>query len=413
MARATRRRRGKTACLGLLILSADACAAVRTPPGGPPDFDPPVLLAVTPDSGSIHEAFGDRVVFLFDEVVSERSGGGLDRIFEVSPRHERISISWRRTSVAVKPVDGWIAGVVYHVTLLPGITDLSNNVSRETKIVTFSTGGEIPATIVSGTVVDWERGRLAQNALIEAIRVPDTLVYTGRTDSIGQFTLVSLPLGDYVIFATIDENRNRRRDRRERFDSLAAKLDSSLSGTFWAFSRDTSGPRLRTVTQVDSTTARLTFSQMLAPGEPPDNSVAVSLLPDSLATPVAAVLSSMAFDSLSAAIRPPDTTVTDTTVVADTTDVAAEEEVARAEAILSQRPRLSDTWFVLLQEPLSPGSRYLFSAAATNLMGGTVASRSLLITREAPPAPPATPAPPAPPTPLTPPTPEIEPGDSL
>ena len=106
----------------------------------------------------------------------------------------------------------------------------------------------------------------------------------------------------------------------------------------------------------------------------------------------------MAFDSLRAAIRRSDTTVTDTTVVADTTDVAAEEEFDEAEAILSQRPRLSDTWFVLLQEPLSPGSRYLFSATATNLMGGTVESRSLLITREAPP--------PAP-------TPEIEPGDSL
>ncbi len=398
MARATRRRRGKTACLGLLILSAHACAAVRTPPGGPPDFDPPVLVEVTPDSGSIHEAFGDRVVFLFDEVVSERSGGGLDRVFEVSPRHDRISISWRRTSVAVKPEDGWVAGVVYHVTLLPGITDLSNNVSRERRIVTFSTGGEIPATTVSGTVVDWELDRLAQDALIEAIRVPDTLVYTGRTDSTGQFTLVSLPLGDYVIIATIDENMNRRRDRRERFDSLVAQLDTSLVGMFWAFSRDTSGPRLRALTQVDSTTARLTFSQMLAPGEPPESSVAVSLLPDSLPTPIAAILSSMAFDSLRAAIRRSDTTVTDTTVVADTTDVAAEEEFDEAEAILSQRPRLSDTWFVLLQEPLSPGSRYLFSATATNLMGGTVESRSLLITREAPP--------PAP-------TPEIEPGDSL
>ncbi len=389
------------------MLSAAACAAVRNPPGGPPDFDPPVLLEVTPDSGTIREAFDDRVVFLFDEIVSERSGGGLDRIFEVSPRHDRISISWRRTSIAVKPGDGWVAGIVYHVTLLPGITDLSNNVSRETKIVTFSTGGEIPSTIVSGTVVDWERGRLAQDALIEAIRVPDTLVYTGRTDSIGRFTLVSLPVGDYVILATIDENRNRRRERRERFDSLAANLDSSLIGTFWAFSRDTSGPRLRTVTQVDDTTARLTFSQMLAPGEPPDNSVAVSLLPDSLPTRVAAVLSSMAFDSLRAALRQPDTTVTDTTVVADTTDVAAEEEFAAAEAVLSQRPRLSDTWFVLLQEPFSAGSRYLFSAAATNLMGGTVESRSLLITREAPPVP-AAPA-----APLTPPTPEIEPGDSL
>ena len=43
-----------------------ACASMQAPPGGPPDPDPPVLLAITPDSGAELPDFDDDVEFQFD-----------------------------------------------------------------------------------------------------------------------------------------------------------------------------------------------------------------------------------------------------------------------------------------------------------------------------------------------------------
>ena len=387
MARAARHNCGQAAVLGLLAAAAGACAAVRNPPGGPPDFDPPELVSVVPDSGSIQDNFSGRVEFRFDEVVSERSAGGLERLIEISPRHERLSISWRRNTIAVKPRDGWIQNTVYHVTLLKGATDLSNNVSDSSTTVTFSTGGAIPATVLSGTAVDWEQSRMAVGALVEAIHFPDSLTYTGRTDSVGNFRITALPRGDYLLLATIDGNGNRRRDRREAFDSVLVSLDSSATATLWTFAHDTTGPRLRAAAQIDSVTTRLTFNQMLAPAEPARGDMRILLLPDSQPVLVDSVMSKEAYDSLVAARRALAVTVADSlaapdSVAVDSIAATIEETEDPQLAILSERPKLSDSWYVVTIEPLLHERRYVFVAIASNIEGAVEESRTLLVTAE-------------------------------
>jgi hypothetical protein len=409
VAGATRDARRQAPRLGLLVLAA-ACAAAQEPPGGPPDFTPPTLTGVRPDSGAVLPGYRGAAEFAFDEVISERSAQRLDDLFMISPRPERVSVSWKRTRLDVRPAGGWRPNAVYRVTLLPGVMDLRNNRMRTGGDLVFSTGGPIPETRVAGTVVDWAKGQIGAGALVEAIG-PDSAVYFTKADSAGDFVLRAIPPGSYALIATADENNNRRRDRREAFDSVPLTVDTTAADStpreLWAFVHDTVGPPLRTVTQVDSTTVRLEFGQQLRPDAPPSDAVTAWQLPDTTPVAVAAVWTPSVYDSVRRAEAPRDTTRApgDTTAGRDTTgapaaarDTAARvpprgapprrpgqieakpvaADTGRAAQLLKQRPALFDTWTVRLATVLAPGGRYLFEARATNVSGVTNAARAVL-----------------------------------
>lgn len=388
----------------LALTSVAACAVIRDPRGGPPDFTPPTLLSVRPDSGSVDSAFDGSVRFQFDEVISEQSGGGLDKLVTISPRPSQTDVSWKRDAIEVHPDHGWLVNVTYTVSLHPGVTDLSNNKMATGAATVFSTGGPIPETDIKGIAVDWTAGHLATNALIEAIRPSDSLTFVGATDSTGAFRLPHLPTGPYALIATIDANRNGRRDRREAFDSVAMMLDSTYSDTLWLFVHDTVGPRIKTVDRVDSTALRVQFTDMLEPIRPDTAAVHVFRLPDSVAVAVASVWRRSTFDSLQqAAKRAADTSAHDTTGAPSPTPLppsaprGAESAAARqptppqpsqttvradtgaAAAILAARPKLEDTWVVRLADPLVPATRYVVEARAANVNGAVAESRGLFV----------------------------------
>lgn len=369
--------------IGLLALAASGCASIQNPPGGPPDFNPPIIVSVSPDSGTVVEGFRGQALITFDEVISERSGGGLENLILLSPRPRELKVSWKRTAIGVEPKDGWRSGVPYHLTLLPGIADLRNNRLAEGRTIIFSTGGSIPETSISGTVLDWEEGRVAAQALIEALVLPDSLAYLARTDSAGDFQLTAIPKGTYQVSAFLDGNRNLLRDRREPFDSATVVLDSTLTRTFWTFVHDTVGPRIRTVAQIDSVTIRIQFGQMLDTANPEGDALSVLALPDSLALEVRSVSHQHIYDSLRAAMRAAQDTVerADTIPAVETPAVepSAAIDTSRNALLLATRPKLGRIWVVELAEPLTPGGRYLITATVSNLAGVSNESRSLLV----------------------------------
>ena len=428
MARTARDPRRQAARLGLLVL-VTACAAAQEPPGGPPDFTPPVLRGISPESLAVVPGFRDPVAFTFDEVITERQPNDLAKLVLVSPRHDEIRVTWKRTRLEVRPKDGWRPDAVYRVMLLPGITDLRNNRLPGRPEVVFSTGPVIPDTRIDADVIDWAGGRLAAKGLLEAYPLPitdDSVAYVAQPDSSGSIMLTRLPPGDYLVFGVVDENSNSRRDRREAFDTLRVRLDSVATGVFWAFIHDTLGPQLREVTRVDSLTARVTFSQRLDPAMTIDGTVTVRLLPDSTPVAVAAVWTTTAYDSIArveaAARDSAQRAAADSAAAVDSVppppaevgrpvrDTAAAPPVAvapppvpepragrggrepgqadegpatavdtaRVAALLRQRPALKDQLVVRLETPLLPGGRYLFETTATNLTGATAVSRAVL-----------------------------------
>lgn len=385
----------KTARLGLLSALCAGCASMGEPPGGPPDFDPPVILSITPDSGAVIEGFDDDVIIKFDEVINERSGNGLDKLVLVSPRAKEIKVSWKRSAIAIKPKDGWHRDVVYQVTLLRGIADLRNNRLDSTRTVIFSTGGEIPATKVSGTVLNWEQGRSAPRALVELIVLPDSLVYFTEADSVGDFTFSAVPPGQYLLIGTIDKNGNHERDRREWFDSTTVQLDSAVSGELWAFAHDSVGPRVRNAVLVDSITIRISFTQMLQPGVPPDTAVDLLLLPDSQAVAIANVWTAATYDSVktvedslkrsaqaAAAEQPADSAEVQAPSPVDTAAQAvlapATTDTSRIAGLLATRPKLAADLHLRLVSAVVPGAKYLILARVANVLGNVEESQAVL-----------------------------------
>jgi Bacterial Ig-like domain len=372
--------------VAVVAVMAVSCARIEPPPGGPPDPTPPHLIATRPDSFAQIPGFKGNVEFRFDEVISEggtpnqgTGTGELEKLVILSPTTRVPDVTWRRSRITVRPQEGWRPNRVYRVELLPGITDLRRNRSTAGKVLTFTTGAPLPATMIDGTVVDWITSRPAAGALIEAVLLPDSLSYRGIADSSGHIKLGPLPEGQYLVRGVVDENRNMKLDGREAFDTVRLAPGKTAAGELWAFVHDTTPPRIREVTVVDSTSASIELSQSLAPGQRIALSqVTVRSLPDSTPIRVTSVLPKPLDDSLNRRATPArDTTVRDTTArdttrrdttAADTTRPGGRRGLvqagpggprARTELEpLTSRPPLSDKLILRVPQPWKPEGKY-------------------------------------------------------
>lgn len=381
---------------------------MQEPPGGPPDFAPPNLVSVRPDSGAVFDRLEGAAEFQFDEVITEPTGQAAERLFLLSPRPRQLNVNWKRTRLTVRPDEGWRSGVVYRLTLLPQITDLRNNRIDSGRVIVFAVGRSIPNTRITGTVVDWEGGRLARGGLIEAVAQADSTVYFAQADSAGTIDLSAVPPAVYTLFGIVDANNNRIRDRGEAFDSATVTLDSSLNRVFWAFRHDTTGPQISNTALVDTFTIRVEFSHSLAPRPLDPAWLTVFTLPDTMPVPITTVWRPAEYDSVSRrereqarAAADSARAVADTALVADTVAVAVvdtmevapdtaealPDSVARAadsvfaatQQLLTQRPALIDRVFVRVETPLLAGARFLIGATVPNVEGYVAESRSVLI----------------------------------
>jgi hypothetical protein len=370
----------------IVALGLFGCASQGAPPGGPPDSLAPNLIGVVPDSGAVN-VDPDRVEFLFDEVVSERPGGGassLEQLVLISPSDGLPRVDWRRRSIAARPRRDWRENVVYTVTLLPGIADLRGNVMPAGKTVIFSTGATIPDTRIAGIVFDWVNGITARNASIEALAMPESVAYVARTDSVGAFVLAHLPPGRYALRAWLDANNNRGLDPREAYDSVSVELRDTASFTLLAFVHDTLPPRINTVEVVDSLTLRVEFNQPLDPTQTVDTSRFRLTRADSSLVPLRSVLTLAAWDSL----------MRDSIAQADTTARRAPPRPAAAprgvprDTVVMPRPQPMSRFVVIIAAPLQPETSYrLVAVEARNLMARSGTSARVFTTpRRAPPA---------------------------
>jgi Bacterial Ig-like domain len=290
----------------VLLVAAAGCARIVAPPGGPTDRVAPVLLSTRPDSLESLPGFKGEVEFRFNEVVSEGTSpnfglgtGDLEKLVLVSPSYRVPVVHWKRDRITVHPREGWRPNEVYRVELLPGLADLSNNRSKNGRVINFTTGAGLPNTTLHGLVVDWATLHPLRNALVQAIHLPDSLPYNTVTDSLGRFDLGLVPDGAYIVYGIEDQNTSRTREYRERFDSIRVAPAQDSVGELWIFKHDSTAARLSTAAGNDSLSLVLTFSQMLNPYQRlPADSVEVRLLPDSVRIPVLAILPKGQFDTL-------------------------------------------------------------------------------------------------------------------
>ena len=224
----------------------------------------PRVTATSPDSGALNVK-ADRVVFQFDATVSNRE---IEKFVLISPQDGAPRVRWRRSRIEVRPRDDFRPNTAYTVTLLPGIADLNNNIDRAGKTVIFSTGPTMPRLNILGRAFDWVSGRPAAAALIDAIRLPDSIPYVGVADSLGQFSVGPLDDATYLVRAMIDNNKNRAVDPGEAWDTVRVVVQGgSPVLELLAAARDTVPPRLLTVVPSDSVTITASFDRPLDPGQ--------------------------------------------------------------------------------------------------------------------------------------------------
>ena len=401
-------------CVCASSLLVAACAQSGDPPGGPPDQTPPHILRFEPDSGAVLTSVPSEVNIYFDEVISERTTGQPSDIggaVILSPSNEPDRVSWRRDHISIRPKRGYQPGRIYRIELLPVISDLRNNKMRGGRTIVFSTGPAIPSGVVEGTVVDWVQGKPAARALIEAVLMPDSLVYRSIADSGGVFRMEQMPPGHYRVYGVLDQNNDRRRGPRETYDSIGVDVDTvSAPVELFAFVRDTTGPRIRQTEVVDSLTLKITFDRPLDPTLALDTSmVTVAPLDDSTRfMPLVTVTTQKGFDSLKTRLadsvtaahaaadttraradttrpRPdslrPDTTHRDTTHLRAPRDTTQRRrpplDSTRAEKMLARRPPPTDVRIVRLAEALVPDTRYVIHVnGARSLSGNENSARS-------------------------------------
>jgi hypothetical protein len=290
--------------VALLLLGG--CASAGAPPGGPERKTPPVIVSVTPDSGTTNVK-AKSVEIQFDAVVSDRpSGSGaamLDQLFLISPRTGAPEVSWHRSRISVKPKGGFRPNTAYRITILPGIVDLRGNVRKETRTILFSTGATFPQFSIPGRIFDWNAQRPIGSAYVEAIpRSDTTIAYLAASDTSGQFELGPLPSGDYLVRGLIDQNANHTIDRNEKWDSVSV----TVAGTnalieLDAIERDSTPARIDNVSRVDSVTLRVSFDKALDPRIPLQPALVHLVRADSTPLEVTAVQWQSAFDKEQAA----------------------------------------------------------------------------------------------------------------
>jgi hypothetical protein len=283
-----------------------ACAKIAPPPGGPPDAAAPVMVGTRPDSMGVFPGFDGDVEFQFDETVSEGSmpnlgfgNGDLEKLVILSPDTLVPRVSWERSRITVRPREGWKPNTVYRVELLPGVFDLRRNQYKAGQVVTFTTGAPLPTDTLSGLVVDWPARQPAKLAAIELLLLPDSTVYRTQTDSAGKFTISPLPHGRYLVRGYVDQNRNRRMDARESWDTVASVPAPSAAAILWLAPRDTAPPRIMAVTPHDTTAVEIQLSQAFDPyQEIGVANLQLLALPDSTPVPLASFRATGLDDSL-------------------------------------------------------------------------------------------------------------------
>ena len=409
-----------------------ACAREATPPGGPPDRLPPIVILSEPDTFSTVEPFRAPVTLRFSERISERpSSGTLDQSVVVSPASGEVRVSHGREGLTVRALGGFEAGHIYRVTVLPVIQDMFGNALQEPFELFFSTGPEFTPNVVAGSVIDRLTGEPLRDARVDASVAESGVVHTAVTDSTGIFALRYLPAGDYVVSAYLDRNRNAQPDFTEPQGTRPAPLngageaaDTTIVLEVALLARDTTSARLARVIVEDSISLGVSLDDYLDPELPLDDvrvvvtsdsvdapgALAVlhqheaeayrSALADSLAREQAvrdsvaqaqadsAALAEAAAGDTTAAAEPGDTPGPVETEPDPPPAPAAQDAPATGEAE-QERPTAQQTFIVILDGVLVPDVPYEVEISnITNINGVEGGGGTVGFTRPAPPPPP-------------------------
>ncbi|WP_017730988.1 Ig-like domain-containing protein [Nafulsella turpanensis] len=189
-----------------------SCANISTPTGGPKDTIPPALVKVNPTGGAVH--YNERIVRLeFNEAVQVKD---LANQLIITPSIQgEYKTKINKNTVELLFQQPFDTNTTYTLSFREGISDLNEGNPVEDLQLAFSTGAFLDSMSISGTVQRLLTGEPVADALVGLYRAKDTLnifnsrpYYLSKTDETGFFQFNNLKVGEYLLYATADANRN-------------------------------------------------------------------------------------------------------------------------------------------------------------------------------------------------------------
>ncbi len=258
-----------------LLLSGGACARPESPPGGPEDRLPPIVVETSPDTFALVEAGLREFRFRFSERISERpTSGTLNDAVVVSPSAGNVRVRHSRDGISVEVQEGLLPGRVYRITVLPVIGDMFGNRLRDPFDLVISTGEEFVSNVVAGIVEDRVTGSAREGIRVEALfsGESDTVTHWNLSDPRGIFSLRYVPTGPFQVRAWQDRNRDGEMTPGEpRAPYEPGELPNPPDTSFTVLSLiepDTTQAQLARVVVEDSVTLQFEFDDYLDPALP-------------------------------------------------------------------------------------------------------------------------------------------------
>ncbi len=227
--------------MGILLLLSVlwTCANERAITGGPEDKQAPQILYSSPENESVNVDQRTEIFIKFNEQMKKTSFEASLQIWPRPPGEYQVKSSWTWLKIIFdQPLD---SNETYLLTLDKGVQDLRGNGLAATYILAFSTGSQLNAGRLDGSISG--PADIKKNGDLLLYRQFDTDLselrqqsadYVFQPDDKGQFELPYLAERSYMLFYHWDRNNNKLIDGDDYFGrpevaSVWAKSDSVLN----------------------------------------------------------------------------------------------------------------------------------------------------------------------------------------
>ncbi len=201
-----------TLFISLFFFISNGCANRVAPSGGLKDATPPRVSESKPANKTLNFK-GKRIVLSFDEFVVLQNPEQQVIVSPYMPQLPEFKIKGKSIEINFKePLKN---NTTYSINFGSSLKDLSEGNPLSNYSFTFSTGAALDTQQIAGKVVlaDTNAPTEALVMLYEA-NAPDSAfrtsppLYMARSNKEGNFTIRSLPLGNYRLYALKDKNGN-------------------------------------------------------------------------------------------------------------------------------------------------------------------------------------------------------------
>lgn len=196
----------------LCCMVSRSCANTTTPPsGGDKDTIPPVLLKVTPESGTtLFKTFGQDVHLTFNEytVVKQQN-----EVYLSPPSKKKPQVKVKGKDIVVTFRDTLRENTTYTIDFGEALVDNNEGNKAPRYVYTFSTGDIIDSLYLTGTVLDCETLLPVKGMLVgiytskaDSVCINEYPDAASRTDDWGFFAIRNVKGDSCRIYAILDED---------------------------------------------------------------------------------------------------------------------------------------------------------------------------------------------------------------